>query len=80
MIHQYLNLIIHFLKKKFKSLYYLKYLTLVDKAADKYLNVPIYCYLEGINCKDIPTPYMNVINDGTNAYLTIDIQEFYYSS
>ena len=49
----------------------------VAKAAAKHLNIPLYRYLGGTNCKIIPTPCMNVINGGAHADSTVDFQEFF---
>ncbi|MBC3887989.1 phosphopyruvate hydratase [Acetobacterium paludosum] len=45
-------------------------------AAAKYLGMPLFRYLGGINAKILPTPMMNIINGGEHADNNVDIQEF----
>ena len=42
----------------------------------KYLKIPLYKYLGGINAKKMPTPMMNILNGGKHAGNTVNIQEF----
>ncbi len=44
-------------------------------AADE-LDLPLYRYLGGFNAKELPVPMMNIINGGTHADNSVDIQEF----
>ncbi|MDY0274064.1 MAG: phosphopyruvate hydratase [Desulfomicrobium sp.] len=46
------------------------------KAASKFLGLPLYKYLGGINAKILPAPMMNIINGGAHAANNLDIQEF----
>ena len=46
------------------------------KAATKFLGLPLYKYLGGINAKILPAPMMNIINGGAHAANNLDIQEF----
>jgi len=48
----------------------------VCRAAAEYLNIPLYQYIGGINCKTIPVPMLNVINGGVHAPNNLDIQEY----
>lgn len=45
-------------------------------AAAKSLGLPLFKYLGGINGKVLPTPMMNILNGGSHADNTVDIQEF----
>ncbi|MBQ2063383.1 MAG: phosphopyruvate hydratase [Firmicutes bacterium] len=44
-------------------------------AADS-LGLPLFQYLGGVNGKVLPTPMMNILNGGSHADNTVDIQEF----
>ena len=44
-------------------------------AADS-LGMPLFRYLGGTNAKLLPTPMMNILNGGSHADNTVDIQEF----
>ncbi len=44
-------------------------------AADE-LDLPLYKYLGGFNAKELPVPMMNIINGGSHADNSVDIQEF----
>ena len=44
-------------------------------AADS-LGLPLFQYLGGVNGKILPTPMMNILNGGSHADNTVDIQEF----
>ncbi|MEW5772724.1 MAG: phosphopyruvate hydratase [Thermodesulfobacteriota bacterium] len=46
------------------------------RAAAKFLGIPLYNYLGGVNAKVLPVPLMNIINGGAHAPNTLDIQEF----
>lgn len=48
----------------------------VADAASKSLNMPLYRYLGGVNARLLPTPMMNILNGGSHADNTVDIQEF----
>lgn len=50
-------------------------MALADAAA-KTLNIPLFQYLGGINGRTLPTPMMNILNGGSHADNTVDIQEF----
>ncbi|MEO1434836.1 MAG: phosphopyruvate hydratase [Bacteroidota bacterium] len=47
-----------------------------SKAAAASLNMPLYRYLGGVNAHVMPVPMMNIINGGSHADNSIDIQEF----
>lgn len=46
------------------------------RVSAKYLGIPLYKYLGGINAKLLPVPMMNIINGGAHAPNNLDIQEF----
>ena len=46
------------------------------RAAAESLGLPLFQYLGGINGKVLPTPIMNILNGGSHADNTVDIQEF----
>lgn len=46
------------------------------RAAADSLGLPLYRYLGGTNAKLLPTPMMNILNGGSHADNTVDIQEF----
>ncbi len=46
-----------------------------SKAAAKFLKLPLYTYIGGLN-NSIPTPMMNVVNGGCHANNNLDFQEF----
>ena len=46
------------------------------KAASESLHIPLYKYLGGINAKVLPCPMMNILNGGSHADNSVDIQEF----
>jgi enolase len=46
------------------------------RAAAKYLDIPLYQYIGGINAREIPVPMMNILNGGKHADNNVDIQEF----
>ncbi len=46
------------------------------KAAAATLDLPLYCYIGGVNAHVLPVPMMNVINGGKHADNNISSQEF----
>ena len=48
----------------------------VARAASDELDLPLYKYLGGFNAKELPVPMMNIINGGSHADNSVDIQEF----
>ncbi|MEA2067349.1 MAG: phosphopyruvate hydratase [Thermotogota bacterium] len=48
----------------------------VARAASKYLEIPLYRYLGGANTKQLPVPFMNIVNGGQHADNNLEIQEF----
>jgi enolase len=46
------------------------------RAAARFLGLPLYQYLGGVNAKLLPVPLMNIINGGEHAPNNLDIQEF----
>lgn len=48
----------------------------VAKAAASYMDLPLYQYLGGVNAKTLPVPMMNIINGGSHADNSVDLQEF----
>jgi len=46
------------------------------KAAAEAHGLPLYRYIGGVNAKEMPVPMMNIINGGSHADNTVDIQEF----
>lgn len=48
----------------------------VANAAAKYLDMPLYRYLGGVNAKTLPVPMMNIMNGGAHSDAPVDIQEF----
>ncbi|MDZ5252190.1 phosphopyruvate hydratase [Clostridium sp. LIBA-8841] len=48
----------------------------VARAAANYLGMPLYQYIGGVNAKVLPVPMMNIINGGSHADNSVDIQEF----
>lgn len=48
----------------------------VAQAAVNYLGMPLYQYIGGVNAKVLPVPMMNIINGGSHADNSVDIQEF----
>lgn len=48
----------------------------VAKAAAKYLNIPLYRYIGGVNTYTMPVPMMNIINGGSHSDAPIAFQEF----
>ena len=48
----------------------------VANAAAKYLDMPLYRYLGGVNARTLPVPMMNIMNGGAHSDAPVDIQEF----
>lgn len=48
----------------------------VANAAAKSLDIPLYKYIGGVNAKVLPVPMMNIINGGSHADNSVDLQEF----
>ena len=48
----------------------------VARAAADSCGLPLFRYLGGVNGKVLPTPMMNILNGGSHADNTVDIQEF----
>lgn len=46
------------------------------RAAANSVGLPLFQYLGGVNAKVLPTPMMNILNGGSHADNTVDIQEF----
>ncbi len=46
------------------------------KAAAEFLELPLYRYIGGTNAKELPVPFMNILNGGKHADSGVDIQEF----
>jgi len=46
------------------------------KAAAGALGMPLWRYVGGVNAKVLPTPMMNIINGGSHADNSVDLQEF----
>lgn len=48
----------------------------VARAAANSLAIPLYQYIGGVNAKVLPVPMMNIINGGSHADNSVDLQEF----
>lgn len=48
----------------------------VANAAANSLDMPLYRYIGGINAKVLPVPMMNILNGGSHADNSVDLQEF----
>lgn len=46
------------------------------KAAAESLSLPLYQYIGGANAKVLPIPMMNILNGGSHADNSVDLQEF----
>ena len=46
------------------------------KAGAESLGLPLYKYIGGVNAKVLPVPMMNIINGGSHADNSVDLQEF----
>ena len=45
-------------------------------AASNALNIPLWRYVGGVNAKVLPVPMMNILNGGSHAGNSVDLQEF----
>ena len=48
----------------------------VAKAAAQESGMPLYRYLGGVGARTLPVPMMNILNGGSHADNSVDIQEF----
>lgn len=48
----------------------------VANAAANALDMPLYRYIGGVNSKVLPVPMMNILNGGSHADNSVDLQEF----
>ena len=48
----------------------------VANAAANALGMPLYRYIGGVNAKALPVPMMNILNGGSHADNSVDLQEF----
>lgn len=48
----------------------------VAKAAADFLCLPLYRYIGGVNARELPVPFMNILNGGKHADSGVDLQEF----
>ncbi len=48
----------------------------VADAAAKTSGLPLYAYLGGVGCTQLPVPMMNILNGGEHADNSVDLQEF----
>jgi enolase (EC 4.2.1.11) len=48
----------------------------VARAAARYLGLPLYQYIGGVNARELPVPQMNILNGGKHADNNVDVQEF----
>ena len=48
----------------------------VARAAAESIGLPLFQYLGGVNANVLPVPMMNILNGGSHADNTVDIQEF----
>jgi enolase len=48
----------------------------VAKAAADDVGLPLYRYLGGSAARDLPVPFMNIVNGGKHTDTTVDLQEF----
>jgi len=46
------------------------------KAAAEYCDLELYKYIGGMNAKELPVPMMNILNGGSHADSSVDLQEF----
>ena len=46
------------------------------KAAADAMDLPLFQYLGGVNAKTLPVPMMNILNGGSHADNSVDLQEF----
>jgi len=48
----------------------------VAKAGSAYTGLPLYRYLGGVGAVELPVPMLNIINGGSHADNSVDLQEF----
>ena len=48
----------------------------VSKAAAAFTGIPLYQYLGGANAVELPVPMLNILNGGSHADNSVDLQEF----
>ncbi|GAB4421929.1 MAG: phosphopyruvate hydratase [Bacteroidia bacterium] len=48
----------------------------VARAAAQSFNMPLYRYVGGVNGRYLPVPLMNILNGGSHADNSVDVQEF----
>ncbi|MFC1851753.1 phosphopyruvate hydratase [candidate division CSSED10-310 bacterium] len=48
----------------------------VARAAAMALDIPLYRYIGGVNARTLPVPMMNILNGGSHADNSVDLQEF----
>lgn len=48
----------------------------ISKAAAVYSGLPLYQYLGGVGAIELPVPMLNILNGGSHADNSVDIQEF----
>lgn len=48
----------------------------ICRAAAEAIGLPLYRYIGGVGAKVLPVPMMNILNGGSHADNTVDIQEF----
>ena len=48
----------------------------VARAAATSCELPLHCYLGGVNAHRLPVPMMNIVNGGVHAANNLDVQEF----
>ncbi len=48
----------------------------ISRAAAKMLEMPLYRYIGGVNARYLPVPMMNIINGGSHADNSVNVQEF----
>ena len=48
----------------------------VARAAANEMGMPLYRYIGGVNANTLPVPMMNIINGGSHADNSVDVQEF----
>ena len=48
----------------------------VANSAANALGIPLYRYIGGVNAKVLPVPMMNILNGGSHADNSVDLQEF----
>ena len=48
----------------------------VAKAAAAYCGLPLYRYLGGVGAVELPVPLLNILNGGSHADNSVDLQEF----